>query len=191
MGVYAEIRSEYEPIRGDWQTHDLDAWNFWHNTIDDQGQLLDEDGHLIYGVKNIDIICQNCINKHPERTDFVEYRLAFDKDAKIILIEDLNDEVYWKEKYGKEEKEYWDSLSKINKIKYRGRQIGATIRRKYILIFRRKWLVEQILAPIKTPINYAEIGKTLLIKNEKSIEASPAFEDCVIGDFDNKRKNDE
>lgn len=158
--MYSEIRSEYQPIIGVWQTHDLYETSYpnWNNTLDSDGNLRDGDGDLITNSNIIDIIGGD---HYSSPIDMQEYRLTLE-NGKVVLIENLKDEAYWKEKEAKEEKEYWDSLSSWGKVKCAFYRAKHNVRWWYILKFRRKWLAELMVAPIRTPINYTEIGRKII-----------------------------
>jgi hypothetical protein len=151
--MYSEIKSEYKPILGVWQTHDLDGWS-WDYKLDDDGVLWDGNGNVIDNVDTIDIC------RYDEGV-FLDYHLTL-QNSKVTLIEDLKDKAYWEEKEAKEEKEYWKSLSLWGKVKCKFYRAKHHVRWWYILRFRRKWLAELMVAPIRTSINYAEIGRKIL-----------------------------
>ncbi len=95
--MYSWITSRYPGIElDDWQTHDL---------LDGEDYVLNEDGTLVPAENNThpdamsDILATKYIDIIGGKRDaFREYRLTLD-DGRVTLVEDLDDEAYWKEKY--------------------------------------------------------------------------------------------
>ena len=86
------------------------------------------------------------------------------ENGRVVLCEDLEDKSYWADKQAKEFAQYWSKLSVFGKINHKIRSNYRSLKWKFIYKFRRKWLAEQMCAPLKTPRSYIAIArKTILV----------------------------